>query len=447
MSASILSTFAEDLQTSLPSIPLASSSSASPTPVGPSSFLFAPPLPMELCLSIVVYIVRGHPRYQSSLFALCLVSHIWYDAAITDLYYAPVLAGRNYQLFVRTLCPSINLHIRRSPVAPLVKILDLSKLVHEGSKSVTGRLLGRVKETLEAFIAPQTSFSVNALPALSKCTLLRQLDLSLISASLPVLDLLRTLSSLNSLDFLALPRCSPIPSPHMLQFQCNLPSLPHSLRHIRFACNLHPAYMPLFHQVPPQLTGLTITDGPGWYSNPVDKIIQKIDFQITALMLQFRLPKPGFILHDKRRIFPALRCLEVSADHLFGGFFSHTHHAPGPPLPLTDLTINGGAGAIDKAPTCEFLFNEIMRDNLETQTSEPGILFRLRRVRISSVLNWRSTKAARADFNELDGLLVALEREEMERSGVQITPEVESDIERRCGVREFQESGPEGHLR
>ena len=116
-------------------------------------------LPLEVCLAIVVYVVRRHPRPQASLHALCLVSRCWYDAAVMDLYRAPILAGWNFQLFVRTLCPSINLHIRSSPTAPLVKVLDLSKLVHEGSNSVTGRLLGRVKETLEDFIAPQTSFS------------------------------------------------------------------------------------------------------------------------------------------------------------------------------------------------------------------------------------------------------------------------------------------------
>ena len=140
MSACILQTFADDLQASLPTT-------------------IAPHLPIEVILQIVSYVVYRHPNPQSSLYALCLVSHTWYDAAVKDLYYAPALAGRNYQLFVQTVCPSINLHIRHSEVAPFVKVLDLSKLVHEGSKSVMGRLLGRVKGTLEVFTAPQTSFS------------------------------------------------------------------------------------------------------------------------------------------------------------------------------------------------------------------------------------------------------------------------------------------------
>ncbi|MCJ1381441.1 hypothetical protein MMC17_004551 [Xylographa soralifera] len=205
--------------------------------------------------------------------------------------------------------------------------------------------------------------------------------------------------------------------------------------------------MSLFHQVPPQLTALTITDAPGWYSNPVDNIITKIGPQITDLTLQFRLPKPGFILQDDRRTFLSLRTLQVSADHLFGGFFSPSHQAPGPPLPLTDLTINAGSGPITQAPTCDFLYDEIIKGDDNYGRPIPGILFRLRRVKISRGLNWCSTKRGRDHAQELQALLLALEREERERAGVQLTEAVERDIDRTCGVWEFEETGPLGNLR
>ena len=35
----------------------------------------------------------------------------------------------------------------------------MSSLVHNGSKSLTARLLGRVKTRLEEFVAPQASFA------------------------------------------------------------------------------------------------------------------------------------------------------------------------------------------------------------------------------------------------------------------------------------------------
>ena len=276
---------------------------------------------------------------------------------------------------------------------------------------------------------------------------LSHLDLSLISASLPVLDLLRALGALKKLVFLALPRCSPIPSPHMLLYDPNLPALPLSLRHIQFACSLHPAYMSLFHRVPPQLTALTVTDAPGWYSNPVDNIMMKLGPQIEDLRLQFRLPKPGFMLQDDRRTFLALRRLQVSADHLFGGFFSQTHQEPGPPLPLTDLTITAGSGPIPQAPTCDFLYDEIIRGDDIHGRPIPGMLFCLRCVNISHGLNWRSTKAGQDHARDLQNLLIALEREARERAGVQITESVERDIARTCGVWEFVERGSVGDLR
>lgn len=118
----------------------------------------APDLPLDVLVQVAGEVAR-QPARQHALYVFCLVARLWYDAAVELLYTAPLLAGRNYLLFVHTICPSINLHVRPSEVAPFVRILDLSKLVHEGSRTVTGRLLGRVKHTLETLVAPQTSFA------------------------------------------------------------------------------------------------------------------------------------------------------------------------------------------------------------------------------------------------------------------------------------------------
>lgn len=40
-----------------------------------------------------------------------------------------------------------------------VRRLDLSRLVHHSSNSMTARLIGRVRENLEVFIAPAAGFS------------------------------------------------------------------------------------------------------------------------------------------------------------------------------------------------------------------------------------------------------------------------------------------------
>ena len=70
-----------------------------------------------------------------------------------------MITGKNYNAFVQAICPSVNAHVRRNGLAELVRRLDMSNLVHNGSKSLTARLLGRVKTGLEVFVAPQASFA------------------------------------------------------------------------------------------------------------------------------------------------------------------------------------------------------------------------------------------------------------------------------------------------
>lgn len=101
-------------------------------------------LPDEIIEEILQYLPKGKDS-QSTLAACCLVSWQWHSIAIPLLYDSPHLYGRNYDPFVRTICPSLNIHIRKSDLAGLVRTLDMGGLVHQGSRSTTARLLGRTK--------------------------------------------------------------------------------------------------------------------------------------------------------------------------------------------------------------------------------------------------------------------------------------------------------------
>ena len=115
-------------------------------------------LPAEIILQILSYVPKDS-KSQSHLHACCLISRSWYSAAVPLLYHSPHITGKNFKQFVATVCPSINAHIRKSELAELVRRLDMGNLVHDGSKSLTARLLGRVKGGLEEFVAPQASFA------------------------------------------------------------------------------------------------------------------------------------------------------------------------------------------------------------------------------------------------------------------------------------------------
>ncbi|EKG11736.1 hypothetical protein MPH_11229 [Macrophomina phaseolina MS6] len=164
-------------------------------------------LPDEILLEILSHIPRGKPG-QSTLWAFCLVKHQWYRCAISRLYEAPHLEGSNFAPFVNTICPSVNLHVRKSELAGLVRVLDLNHIVHQSSKSITARLLGRTKQHLEVFVAPQAAFAVNCFAALSKCTNLRVLNLSLICEAVSISALAQTIKQLPNLKRLFFPRSS-----------------------------------------------------------------------------------------------------------------------------------------------------------------------------------------------------------------------------------------------
>jgi hypothetical protein len=75
-------------------------------------------LPDELLLEILSYLPRG-PASQQLLATFCLVSRQWYEVGISRLYESPYIVGKAYELFHTTICPSKNLHIKRSDLAGL----------------------------------------------------------------------------------------------------------------------------------------------------------------------------------------------------------------------------------------------------------------------------------------------------------------------------------------
>ncbi|KAI9889513.1 MAG: hypothetical protein M1814_005207 [Vezdaea aestivalis] len=164
-------------------------------------------LPTEIVAEVLDYVTKDPEHAQSNLYNACLVSRAWYSAAISRLYRAPRLKGWNFVIFVNSVCPSINATVRKSPLAPLVEEIDMRHLVYESSKSLTGRLIGRCKENLKVFVAPQASFGISSLSALSKCQNVVHLDLRLVCEAVSVRQLLRTLTQLKAVKHLTLPIC------------------------------------------------------------------------------------------------------------------------------------------------------------------------------------------------------------------------------------------------
>lgn len=119
-------------------------------------------LPTEIVIQIVSLVDRSLSGYerQKALYTICLISHQWYSAALSFLYVRPRLEkGNTYRKFTATLCPPAGAPKTSKDLGGLVRRLDLSRLVHHSSNSMTARLIGRVKDNLEVFIAPASGFS------------------------------------------------------------------------------------------------------------------------------------------------------------------------------------------------------------------------------------------------------------------------------------------------
>lgn len=106
------------------------------------SMEYANYLPDELLLEVLEYIEHWQTQQrQSTLARFCGVNRQWYDVAVRKLYEAPYLSGRAYEYFVRTVCPSVIAHIKPSSLSGLVRVLDLSHIVHNSNKATTARTL------------------------------------------------------------------------------------------------------------------------------------------------------------------------------------------------------------------------------------------------------------------------------------------------------------------
>ncbi len=115
-------------------------------------------LPAEVLVEVFSILSYSNDQ-QPTLRSCTLVSRLWYMTAVEALYRSPDITGKNFQSLVNSICPSINAHVRKSELSRMVRRLDMSKLVHDSSKSLTARILGRCKDGLEEFIAPQASFA------------------------------------------------------------------------------------------------------------------------------------------------------------------------------------------------------------------------------------------------------------------------------------------------
>jgi len=351
-------------------------------------------LPDELICQILEN-VTASAFSQRTFASCCLLSRQWYSVAVPFLYSEPYLYGKNFDPFVRTICPSINLHVRVSPLAELVTVLDMGNLVHQGSKSLTARLLRRTKARLHTFVAPQASFAINCLPALSKCDLLRKLDLSLVSESPPLPELFKTVSHLGNLRSFSLPRSSGFgggPGPGTLAW-------PPVLEAVNLSGGIDAHFVHGIVAFPPTLRRLAIERCPQAKGYAVNHLLRTAVRSLPLLeeLKLAHMPRlESDALDDTLSILPRLRKLSVSIDYVTCLMFDLNpdiqRGAPGVDpallnngcaLQVLELTNSGNPGVEDKLSPIDILV-----------AIDEGRFTSLRQVIVAKSLQWHSNLEA-----------------------------------------------------
>jgi hypothetical protein len=268
----------------------------------------------------------------------------------------------------------------------------MGSLAHS-SKSLTARLLGRLKGNIEAFVAPQASFAVNSFAALSKCLMLQELDLSLISASIPNKQLFQTLAPLQKLETLFFPRSSGgvgegkiVGEPPYIW--------PPRLKALHLAGGVDDNFLQThLVAVPKCLQRLSIQHCSQIYSQALLDTLEHIGPQLHHLTIRHPMSKLSPAALDLVFTFcPSLIAFRISADYISNEFLQFI--PPNHPMQILDLDCSVQAG-----PDIEIDAGEICK------AVEDGRLKDLRSVRVSARLAWAATEGTRADVGKLVRLL------------------------------------------
>ncbi|KAH8696848.1 hypothetical protein GQ44DRAFT_666113 [Phaeosphaeriaceae sp. PMI808] len=313
-------------------------------------------LPDELLLEILALIEQWETlERQQTLARFCKINRQFYDVGIRQLYDSPYLVGRAYELFVRTVCPSVLAHIKHSPLAGLVRVLDLSHIVHHSNKSTTARLLGRTKTSLEIFIAPQASFAINCWASLSKCSHLRILDLSLVSECISFQSLNQTIRQLSHLRDLRLPRCSSHHEGTSLSMNIRWPPI---LQHLTLSGSVSGQFLwDMLRQpynFPPTMSSLSIVYAPHLDHAGIKLLLGNLGHTLTVAELRDLPSVKHGRLNDVLEWLPKLRELTIALDYIGAEFgrmpedFGKLRWRESKPLEKLTL-VTSGATDIDPA--------------------------------------------------------------------------------------------------
>ncbi len=230
---------------------------------------------------------------------------------------------------------------------------------------------------------------------------LRHLDLSLISESIALRDLLHAIMPLTKLVSLCFPRSSTNDAKSNSLFY----SWPTNLQKLHLAGGIQDTSLFFFTNMPETLSSLTIEHCPNLTRFFIWGVLPTLSSHLTHLKISYHMAKLSYGYLDGI-LFKAmnLRSLSISVDYISHKFFvSAGKFSPSHPLEMLELDDSGAADLR--------LEGRISANRVFFAVSDGG-LGNLRRVRVNKRLGWQESPEGREDVEDLNDLLEVKARED-----------------------------------
>lgn len=261
-------------------------------------------LPVEIIVEILLILY-----YQGKLKPKFMrVSKLFFNLTLPLIYRNPKLKATNFFSFVETMSS-------KKDYGDYIKQLDLSYIIQTGKNAYVAKLLKKSRKNLEYFVAPQTSFGLGPLIALKNCQQLKVLDLRLVSETLNLEELFKSIRTLDQLTHLSFPRSSI----EIHDFEGI--DWPPKLTFLRISGGINDEFL-IRSVFPSTLTQLEFSHCPAVKHAGIQNILHRLGKNLTSLKIQY--PMPG--LHDNSMdsvftLCPNLTYLEIAVDYVSSSFF------------------------------------------------------------------------------------------------------------------------------
>lgn len=312
--------------------------------------------------------------------------------------------------------------VKPSHVAEYVRVMDLSNVVDENKPSYLPRLLRRVAKTLREFMAPKGAFNYHTYNALSNCRELRVLDLSSVSHSMRLKELILSIKSLEKLRVFKFPRSS-------FFDRGDLPLVyewPDSLRGLFISGTISDTFFSSA-KLPPNLTELSISHCPFARKESITRLITRLSSQLTSVTVNVTIPcLPYNAMDGLLAICPYVQHVTIAVDFITSQFFNNENNTPvGHPLRTLSLDSSNMPGTEQK----------LCPDDIFIPLAD-GRLSNLRIIRYSARLGWNTRY--RKQTRDLVFLLDERRTEDIQRAKELGLPEGSVS---EAGIWEFKSGG------